>query len=78
MVNYLRKLPRANPPGTKFHYNTGETDLAGVLASKATSEPSGAVGRLEKIWQLLRHGADDAIWMTDPGGQQSAAAAASR
>jgi CubicO group peptidase (beta-lactamase class C family) len=68
MVSYLRKLPRANPPGTKFHYNSGETDLVGVLVSKATGEPLAQYAS-EKIWRPYGMG-QDAIWMTDPGGQE--------
>jgi CubicO group peptidase (beta-lactamase class C family) len=68
MVSYLRKLPRANPPGTKFNYNTGETDLVGVLVSKAVGEPLAQYAS-EKIWQP--YGMErDAIWMTDPGDQE--------
>jgi CubicO group peptidase (beta-lactamase class C family) len=68
MVSYLRKLPRANPPGAKFNYNTGETDLVGVLVSKATGEPLAQYAS-EKIWRP--YGMErDAVWMTDPGGQE--------
>jgi CubicO group peptidase (beta-lactamase class C family) len=68
MVSYLRKLPRAHEPGTTWHYNTGETDLVGVLVSKATGE-SLAQYASEKIWQP--YGMErDAVWMTDPGGQE--------
>ncbi len=68
MVSYLRKLPRAHEPGTTFHYNTGETDLVGVLVSKATGE-SLAQYASEKIWKP--YGMEqDAIWMTDPGDQE--------
>jgi CubicO group peptidase (beta-lactamase class C family) len=68
MVSYLRKLPRANPPGAKFHYNTGETDLVGVLVSKATGETLAQYAS-EKIWKP--YGMEqDAVWMTDPGDQE--------
>ena len=68
MVSYLRKLPRENPPGAKFHYNTGETDLVGVLVSKATGK-SLAQYASEKLWKP--YGMErDGIWMTDPGGQE--------
>ena len=67
MVSYLRKLPRDKAPGTTFHYNTGETDLVGVLVSKATGK-SLAQYASEKIWKP--YGMEqDAIWMSDPGGQ---------
>ena len=68
MVSYLRKLPRENPPGAKFHYNTGETDLVGVLVSKAVGK-SLAQYASEKLWKP--YGMErDGIWMTDPGGQE--------
>ena len=38
-VSYLRKLPRAHPPGEVWNYNTGETNLIGVLVSSATGKP---------------------------------------
>jgi len=67
MVSYLRKLPRDKAPGTTWHYNTGETDLVGVLVSKATGE-SLAQYASEKIWKP--YGMEqDGVWMTDPGGQ---------
>jgi CubicO group peptidase (beta-lactamase class C family) len=66
MVSYLRKLPRAHPPGTTFNYNTGETDLVGVLVAKAAGMPASQYAS-EKIWKP--YGMEqDAVWMTDPGG----------
>ncbi len=68
MVSYLRKLPRAHEPGTTWHYNTGETDLVGVLVSKATGE-SLAQYASEKIWKP--YGMEqDGVWMVDPGNQE--------
>lgn len=49
-VSYMRKLPRAHPPGQVWHYNTGETNLVGVLVSSATKRPL-AQYLQEKIWQ---------------------------
>ena len=49
-VSYLRKLPRAHPPGTVWHYNTGETNLIGVLVSSAVGKPLSEYME-EKIWQ---------------------------
>jgi CubicO group peptidase (beta-lactamase class C family) len=49
-VSYMRKLPRAHPPGTVWHYNTGETNLIGVLVSSATKKPLSQYLQ-EKIWQ---------------------------
>jgi len=66
MVSYLRRLPRAHAPGTTWHYNTGETDLVGVLVAKATGMPMSRYAS-EKIWKPYGMEAD-AYWMTDPGG----------
>jgi CubicO group peptidase (beta-lactamase class C family) len=68
MVAYLRKLPRAHEPGSTFNYNTGETDLVGVLVSKATGK-SLAEYASEKLWKPYGMEADG-IWMTDQGGQE--------
>jgi CubicO group peptidase (beta-lactamase class C family) len=48
-VSYMRALPRAHPPGDVWHYNTGETNLIGVLVSSATGKPLGQYLQ-EKIW----------------------------
>ena len=49
-VSYLRHLPRAHPPGEVWHYNTGETNLIGVLVSSAVDKPLSEY-MAEKIWQ---------------------------
>lgn len=48
-VSYMRRLPRAHPAGEVWHYNTGETNLIGVLVSSATGKPL-AQYLEEKIW----------------------------
>jgi CubicO group peptidase (beta-lactamase class C family) len=68
IVSYMRHLPRANPPGTLFHYNTGETDLVGVLVSNAVGN-SLAEYASEKIWRP--YGMEqDAIWVVDGAGHE--------
>jgi CubicO group peptidase (beta-lactamase class C family) len=37
-VEYMRALSRDVAPGTRWHYNTGETDLLGVLLRRATGK----------------------------------------
>lgn len=70
MVSYMRHLPSAHPPGTVFNYNTGETDLAGVLVANATGKSLSAYAS-EKIWKP--YGMErDAIWMVDPSGLERA------
>lgn len=68
MVAYLARLPRAHPPGTTFNYNTGETDLVGILVSNAVGMPlSDYLSR--KIWKPFGM-EQDAVWMTDPAGRE--------
>lgn len=68
LVTYMSRLPRANPPGTVFNYNTGETDLVGILVSKAVGK-SLAEYASEKLWKP--YGMErDAIWMVDPAGHE--------
>jgi len=49
LVSYLRRLPRAVPAGTRWHYSTGETNLIGILVSQATKKQLSAY-LSEKIW----------------------------
>jgi len=48
-VSYMRRLPREVPAGTRWQYNTGETNLIGVLVSSATGKTL-ADYLAEKIW----------------------------
>ena len=68
IVSYMRRLPRAEAPGTKFVYKTGETDLTGVLVAEAVGK-SLADYLSEKIW--APYGMEqDGVWLDDPAGQQ--------
>ena len=68
LVSYLRKLPRAAPAGTKFNYSTGETDLAGILVSRATGKTLSDYAS-EKIWKP--YGMErDAVWLLDSSGHE--------
>jgi len=49
LVSYMRRLLREVPPGTRWHYSTGETNLVGVLLGQATKKPLSAY-LSEKIW----------------------------
>ena len=66
LVRYMSRLPRINEPGTKFNYNTGETDLVGILVANAVGKHLTAYAS-EKLWKP--YGMErDAIWMVDPSG----------
>jgi CubicO group peptidase (beta-lactamase class C family) len=67
-VSYMRRLERAVPPGQKWHYNTGETNLIGVVLARATGKSLSAYAS-EKIW--ARYGMEqDASWMLDRSGNE--------
>ena len=66
VVAYMRTLPRAHAPGTKFNYNTGETDLVGILLARAVGMGLADYAS-EKIWKPYGMEMEGA-WVTDPGG----------
>ena len=67
-VSYMKKLRRDAPPGQRWQYNTGDTNLIGVLVARATrknlaaylSEGVAARYRIES----------DASWMLDRSGHE--------
>jgi CubicO group peptidase (beta-lactamase class C family) len=68
VVSYMRQLPREAPPGSKFSYKTGETDLAGVLLSNAVGE-SLSQYLSEKIWKP--YGMEqNGVWAEDLAGHE--------
>ena len=69
-VSYMRKLPRAHPPGEVWHYNTGETNLIGVLVSSATKQPL-AQYLQTKIWHPAGMEAN-ATWLQSKTGHEIA------
>ncbi len=69
LVEYMSKLKRDVPAGTKFVYNTGETDLAGIALSRALAGKSIADYASEKIW--VPFGMEqDGLWMVDKAGHE--------
>jgi CubicO group peptidase (beta-lactamase class C family) len=68
IVSYMKALPRIHPPGTKWHYSTGETNLIGILVSEASGQ-SIAQYLSEKIWQP--YGMEKpATWLLSPDGRE--------
>jgi CubicO group peptidase (beta-lactamase class C family) len=66
-VAYLRTLTREAPAGSKFVYKTGETNLIGVLVTKATGKSLTDYAEA-KIWRP--YGMErDLFWMVDQSGQ---------
>ena len=68
LVSYMRQLPRAVPPGERWLYSTGETNLVGTLVQQATQKPL-ATYLSEKIWQPagMEH---PATWILSKTGQE--------
>jgi CubicO group peptidase (beta-lactamase class C family) len=68
LVSYLRRLPRAAPPGTRWHYSTGETNLVGILVSQATHQPL-ATYLSKTIW-VPAGMEQQATWILSRSGQE--------
>jgi CubicO group peptidase (beta-lactamase class C family) len=67
-VSYMRRLARDAAPGEKWRYSTGETNLVGVLVSRATGKDL-ATYASERIW--ARYGMEaEAFWMIDRTGHE--------
>jgi CubicO group peptidase (beta-lactamase class C family) len=67
-VSYMRHLPRAFAPGTRWEYKTGETNLVGVLVSKVVGMPLSQY-LAEKIWKP--YGMEKpAYWELDESGAE--------
>ena len=66
LIDYLRALPAAAEPGSRFNYNTGETNLVGALLRAAIgNNASTYLGT--KIWApFMEH---PATWSIAEGGE---------
>ena len=67
-VSYMRKLKREVPPGTKWVYKTGETNLIGVLVSSATKKNLSDY-LSEKVWRPFGM-EQNASWLLGPTGHE--------
>ncbi len=68
IVSYMKALPQAHEPGSKFTYNTGETDLVGILLSNAVAKSLSQYAS-EKLWAA--YGMErDATWIVDLAGHE--------
>ncbi|MDE2357614.1 MAG: beta-lactamase family protein [Alphaproteobacteria bacterium] len=69
-VSYMRRLPRAHPPGTVWNYSTGEANLIGVLVASATHRSLSQYLE-ERIWRPAGM-ADEATWLLSKTGREIA------
>ena len=67
-VSYMRRLKRSTAPGTRWSYNTGETNLIGVLVSSATQKNLSEY-LSEKIWKPFGM-QQDASWILGKTGHE--------
>lgn len=70
-LDQMRKVPRAAPPGTRYHYNTGDTNLLGRIVARAVKK-SLSDYLSEKIW--VPYGMEsDATWWLNHGEEVAGA-----
>ena len=65
-VSFMRQLKRESPPGEKWRYNTGETNLVGLLVRTVTGKPL-AEYLSEKVWQPFGM-KQNASWLLSDSG----------
>ncbi len=68
LVDYMRQLPREAEPGTRWLYNTGETNMIGVLVRNATGKTL-ADYLSEKVWAPFGM-EQDATWLLSSSGSE--------
>ena len=68
VILYMKTLVNEAKPGTRWQYNTGETNLIGVLVAKATGK-SLSEYLSEKVWKPYGM-AQDAVWILNDGGKE--------
>jgi CubicO group peptidase (beta-lactamase class C family) len=67
ILELMAALPRAAPPGTRWNYSTGETQVVGALVRAATGMPV-AEYLSAKIWHPFGMADDATWWLASPGG----------
>ena len=65
-ISYMKTLARASEPGSLWNYNTGETNLIGVLVSRATGKALSDY-LSEKVWRPFGM-QQDATWLLSDTG----------
>ncbi|GAB5488231.1 MAG: serine hydrolase [Parasphingorhabdus sp.] len=68
VVVYMKTLESEAEPGTRWQYNTGETNLIGVLVAKATGKTISEY-LSEKVWKPYGM-SQDGEWLLNEGGKE--------
>jgi len=69
ILELMAKLPRAAAPGTVWHYDTGETQVAGEVLRAAVKRPL-AQYLSERIWSKFGMESDATWWLDSSNGQE--------
>lgn len=69
VLRLMASLPRANPPGSSFLYNSGDTYLLGAALTRAVGRPL-ADYMSEKVWQPAGMECDAFYTLESEGGQE--------
>jgi CubicO group peptidase (beta-lactamase class C family) len=68
IIVYMKTLESEAEPGTRWQYNTGETNLIGVLVAKATGKTISEY-LSEKVWAPYGM-SQDGEWLLNEGGKE--------
>lgn len=66
IVEQMKRLPREAPPGEKWVYKTGETNLLGLLVERAVGMPLAVYAKDKLVDPAGLEGG--LFWMSQPGG----------
>lgn len=67
ILQFLRTLPRAAPPGTQWNYSTGDSHVLGAVIRAAVRRPLSQY-LSEKIWKPFGMESDATWWLESPDG----------
>ena len=67
ILSFMARLPREAPPGTRFNYSTGETQVAAAVLRGAVKRPL-ADYLSERIWAKFGMESDATWWLESPDG----------
>jgi CubicO group peptidase (beta-lactamase class C family) len=67
VLELMKTLPRAAPPGTHWNYSTGEAHVIGAMLRAAIGQPL-ADYLSERIWALFGMESDATWWLEAPDG----------
>ena len=67
VLELMTGLPRAAPPGTRFNYSTGETQVAAALLHEAVHKPL-AEYLSDRIWSRFGMESDATWWLESANG----------